>query len=41
MSQRLNPCGSLKLHRYKPRNGQSGDRLSFSLHNVEKISKIN
>lgn len=35
MSQRLNPCGSLKLHRHKPRNGQSGDRLSFSLHNVE------
>lgn len=41
MKERRKTDGSLKLHRHKPRNGQSGDRLSFSLHNVEKISKIN
>nr|DAE59619.1 MAG TPA: hypothetical protein [Caudoviricetes sp.] len=35
MSQGRKTDGSLKLHRHKPRKGQSGDRLSFSLHNVE------
>lgn len=41
MSRGGKPEGSLKLHRHKPRNGQSGDRLSFSLHNVENRDIMN
>ena len=41
MSLRRKADGSLKLHRHKPRNGQSGDRLSFSLHNVENRDIMN
>lgn len=35
MSQGRKTEGSLKLHRHKPREGQFGDRLPFSLHNIK------